>query len=111
MNRQTRTSDTVLAMSRKMTAWDQNVVVAGGRKVKDDKKQNTLAPSRKTIHKYNLVLFVGPEKQERNWIKAQLLPPAEAGLCHQGTEPPPPPSTRGKAGKNHLNEEITPPPH
>ncbi len=29
----------------------------------------------------------------------------------QGAEPhPPPSSTRGKAGSNHLNEEITPPP-
>ena len=30
------------------------------------------------------------------------------GIYPQGADPPPPSSTRGKAGRNHLNEEITP---
>ncbi len=40
MDRQARTEDTVLAKSKEMSG---TIVVAGGRRCKDDRKQNTLA--------------------------------------------------------------------
>jgi hypothetical protein len=45
MIRQARTDDTVLVQSRKMTGSEPNIaVVTGGRRGKDDRKQNIWAP-------------------------------------------------------------------
>jgi hypothetical protein len=45
MDRQARTSDTVLVKRKEMTDRAQTLpMVAGGRRDKDDRKQNTLAP-------------------------------------------------------------------
>ncbi len=50
MDRQARTGDTVLVKSRDMTGWKPNTaVVAGGRRGKDDRKQNALAPLALTL--------------------------------------------------------------
>jgi hypothetical protein len=45
MEKQARSGDTVLVKSREMTGRSQTLtVVAGGRRGKDDRKQNTVAP-------------------------------------------------------------------
>ncbi len=47
MDRQARIGDTVLVKSREMTGLGFSqitAIVAGGRRVKDDREQNTLAP-------------------------------------------------------------------
>jgi hypothetical protein len=43
MIRQARIGDTVLVKSKEMTGRTQILLVAGGRRGKDDRKQNTLA--------------------------------------------------------------------
>jgi hypothetical protein len=43
MDRQARTRDTLLVKRREMAGRSKDAVVAGGRRSKDDRKQNTLA--------------------------------------------------------------------
>jgi hypothetical protein len=60
MDRQARTGDTVLVKSREMTGRTRTMPLAGGRRGKDDRKQNTLAPLHhaRYIHMFSKKVFM-----------------------------------------------------